>query len=514
MTKRVVVIGKGPTGGAVVEAITNNMLNTLSGISEVIWVDRDEGIDGSAAFGADTKRNPDLISNMTSAVMSITPDKNHFSKWLSEKGLIPADIQAHEFYATRYDFGEYVKEKAEENKKLLRSRRIKVRDIKAEIIRITRRDDGGATVYTPEEKFEADYLVLATGGMASNLFHKIPTSHRILPHPYPFDQLKAIPKHNTVLINGASLTSIDVVSTLETNGHKGRIYVTSRSGTIPSIRPRHDPNFQLKHCSAEKLHAWKQRWNRPLTGDALLCHIEREFIAAGVPIERTNFLNGVSFNKPATIASQLRAELEQTTSLSMRFSVLRAFSDELPEIWKMLTLSERRALIDNILTPFNAAAFPCPPQNGAKFMRWFETGYVRMRGTIGHVMNPEEALIEQSDGIKVTYADGTSHLVDNVINATGLSYDIKSPAASALYRQMLRDKVICSHDFGGAKVHYDTGQVLDENDTPIEGIYIVGPMTRGTHLYTNSVDMNAKMAERAARHICFSDSSNVMIAAE
>jgi len=503
MAKKVVIAGAGPVGQAVLAGFMEMVLDIPGGVSEIIVIDRVPAMGASDAFGQDTKNRAHLICNMHCASMSLNGERTDFTQWLVKRGYLRKGVLAHEYYASRAHYGEYTQHSGQKSKKVLGKRGVKVLEIEATVTKVTRQPTGGAIVTTDNGTFKADFLVLATGGMPSSKFDDIEASPRVFAHAYPFGQLKGIPIGDVVLVVGSSLTFIDVLATLKANGHQGHVYVTSSTGNMPSIRPKHDPDHKLEFATAHQLKAWTKIWDRPLTIDVIISQLERDLLAAGVPQEDVNFLDGVSFKKPLPIAVQLRNQLDKINSFNAAFTVLRAFSDEVPDIWRMLGEDQRRAFSGRFMSALGAAAFPCPPQNGEKLVRWFEEGFVQMIGTIDRDVDMDQSLQVRPDGIKVTYADGTSHVVDRVINATGLSYNTEASSATPLYQQMVCDGVLEAHPFGGVRVNFDTGEAQQEDGTPIKGIYVVGPMTKGVHWYTNSVDRNARSARRAVRHIYF-----------
>ena len=212
-------------------------------------------------------------------------------------------------------------------------------------------------------------------------------------------------------------------------------------------------------------------------------------------------MRDVRFIDQPTLITALARGIDDAARFGRRFTVLSAFCDALPEIWHMLSEAERARFRKHHARAFAAAAFPCPPQNGARMHTWLRSGRVAVRGTIERGEGRACPIRAINGGFEVRYRDGTTNRISHVINATGLSYDLRSQSAPRLFRTLVNSGIVVANGPHGAKVDFDTGKVLDHDDTPREGLYIVGPLTNGVHLVTNSVAKNARAANRAVAAI-------------
>jgi uncharacterized NAD(P)/FAD-binding protein YdhS len=507
--KRTVIVGSGPTGVAVVTAYRLAAYREDPSSLHLTMVDPGGQNCGGPAFGPDNEGVNSLLCNMPASAMSITPDPWDFVEWLILKGHLDAGMRPHRYFAPRHVFGTYLTEHLRKAIELLKRRGVTVEVITASVDALDQRSGQWRLVLSNGNALDANQVILATGGFKSDSYYELNGSARVYQHAWPFEQLSAIPKDASVVIVGTSLTFLDAVKSLDGFGHTGPIFATSGSGILPAVRPDYDPNFKVRYSTPAALQRWCDGWSLPLSVDVVFRALQADLLAVGVPESETYFLRAPRFSDPDSLIRQIQDQLDRARSDDLVFTVLHAFCENLPDIWHMLPVAERVRFGAQFATHFAAVAFPCPPVNGVKMLNWFKTGRVSINGTLDRRAKTAEIFSETPDGIEVRYRNGRSNVVDFVINATGLSYTLTSPMAPDLYRQLVTDKILIPNPFGGAEVEFATGVAIDEHGMQQRGLYVVGPMTRGVHWYTNSVEMNARAATRAVNHIFFGDRSSL-----
>jgi uncharacterized NAD(P)/FAD-binding protein YdhS len=134
---------------------------------------------------------------------------------------------------------------------------------------------------------------------------------------------------------------------------------------------------------------------------------------------------------------------------------------------KLLTFGERRRL---------------DTHNGLVRVEWdAETSSFRLQTQHGGVATTTEA--------------------DWVINATGSEHHI-ARSGNSLLRYMLRDGHLLANLHGGVDVDFDTCAVR-RGSLPYRcpSLFVVGPVTRGVHFYTNSIETTETNAGNMARAV-------------
>ncbi len=95
----------------------------------------------------------------------------------------------------------------------------------------------------------------------------------------------------------------------------------------------------------------------------------------------------------------------------------------------------------------------------------------------------------------VVTARELQHRFDFLVDATESATYLRE-SNDKLLNVLIRRGLITPSAYGGIKVDFATGQVAQNSR-----IYAIGPITRGTHFYTNSIETIAHNARKSAEHI-------------
>lgn len=504
-TKKLTIVGRGPAGSAAIYWFYLNIVKTGDSNWTLVTIDK-EGVGcGGPAFSLTNTCDEDMLCNMPAGTMAITNDPSDFVNWLIDNDRMPPLAVPNAFYASRRDYGQYLSDRTSQWLKLLKKCGVSINVVESEVLDIARIAPEWKIMFSEGAAITSDYLVMATGGFASNALNYLIGADQAIPHAYPFSQLDQIPHDQSVGIIGSSLTFIDAVTKLDSQGHSGRVFVTSSNCVFSTIRPLYDSDHKVHHSSPEQLRAHCLRWGRDLTVDIVLSAFERDCEDAGVPLEDVNFLREQNFRGQKVLINRLQSQLATPCMYSARFSVLSAMANGMPEIWQMLSESEK-ARWKEIERWYAAAAFPCPPSNGKKLKDWLSSGRVIVQGKVTreNKKHPKGPPIKaKKEGFDIRYDHGLTQHVDWIINATGLSYDLTSDTAPGLHKSLSERKILTPNGRLGILVDFDTCSVIDHNNLRQPGLYVVGPLTRGVHYYTNSVSMNSLSAKRAITDIIY-----------
>jgi uncharacterized NAD(P)/FAD-binding protein YdhS len=66
---------------------------------------------------------------------------------------------------------------------------------------------------------------------------------------------------------------------------------------------------------------------------------------------------------------------------------------------------------------------------------------------------------------------------------------------------MLSRGLLKAHHLGGIDVDFRTLQIRGNDNRLVKRVFFVGPLTRGVHFYTNSIETNLANAKRLAYSI-------------
>lgn len=430
----VAIIGGGFTGAATAW----NIARRYTGIQILLFEPRAKL---GAGLAYDTG-DPVHRINVPASRMSIDSNSpNDFADWLEAQDYTAYDPEARardgNLFPRRQAFGDYV------------SARVSpfvdsgvIDHVRARVSALSRDDAGDGWILVAENGVarRADRVVIATS-------HPAPSAPRILSamlegHPRfiadatvpgAFEPIRA---SDSVLVVGNGLTSADAIASLLRRGHSGPIASISRRG----LRSRgHAAAAQTPHGDFT---------TRPIMSARLLTRRIREAIAqAG--------LFGVSWH-----------------------AVIDAARAQGGEIWANLPLVERRRLVRHLRPFWDVHRFRIAPQVEDAL------GTAALRGQLETLAASVAAVSYHAGRIRIALkhvrSGGTMiRDFDSVIITTG-------PAHNAViddqpYLRQLSDEGLANLDPVRLGLLCDRhSRLLDREGWPVPGLYVAGPLARGT----------------------------------
>jgi uncharacterized NAD(P)/FAD-binding protein YdhS len=195
------------------------------------------------------------------------------------------------------------------------------------------------------ERLSAGIVVVATGNEPPATLPQFQApleSHpAYVADPWAGDALERIRPDEGVLLIGSALTAADVVASLLSNGHTGRIDSVSRTGLLPARRPRPDAGRPVLTGAALSSMAWDR-------------------------ISRTNTLfveKHGQLDRVTRICRALRADIADAEKQSLLwqepFDDLR---DSVRAVWPRLGNEEKRRFLRHLRRWYDAHRFRLPPQ--------------------------------------------------------------------------------------------------------------------------------------------------------
>lgn len=378
--------------------------------------------------------------NVPAARMSIDPEQpDDFANWLAETGYAATDADAStpdgNLFPRRKAFGDYV------------GARLApfvdsggVRHVKARVTSLTRADDGWVLTSDDGAIHRADRVIIATS-------HPAPTAPRLLAamlegHPRFIpdatlpNALAPIRPSDTVLVVGNGLTSADVIASLINRGHRGQITSISRRG----LRSR-------GHAAAPQA-PFGDFTTRPIRSARLLTRRIREAI-------RQADIFGVSWH-----------------------AVLDAARGQGRTVWGNLPVAERLRLVRHLRPFWDVHRFRIAPQVEAALIEATERGQLETIAASIAAVSYNAGKIRAA--LKRAHSAGTTiRDFDAVIVTTG-------PAHNAIFDSQeyltgLADAGLALADPVRLGLWCDEhSRVLDREGWPAPGLYVAGPLARGT----------------------------------
>jgi uncharacterized NAD(P)/FAD-binding protein YdhS len=428
------IIGGGFTGGALAFHLASNPAVDTARI--VIFEPRQKL---GAGLAYDTS-DPVHRINVPATRMSIDPERpEHFSEWIEKTGAVSGDIgvvaRDGQLFPSRQVFGNYVNSHV---MPFVDSGRIEHR---RERVSAVRKDDKRWVVESEDGgELAVDLLVIATSHpspAAPNALVSILEGHpRFIADATVPNALSAIRTNDGVLVVGNGLTSADVIASLVENSHRGKITAISRRG----LRSR-------GHAAAPQ-EAYGDFTSRPIRSARLLTRRIRETI-------REAAIFDVSWH-----------------------AVIDAVRGQGRVIWQNLPVAERKKIVRHLRPFWDVHRFRIAPQVEQAIIDATQRGQLETLSASIAVVSYHDSRIRTA----LKLAKGRGTLIrdfDAVVVTTGPAHG--GILHSQPFLELLADEGVITSDPARLGIACDeNSQAIDKSGLAVPGLFIAGPLARGT----------------------------------
>lgn len=461
----VAIVGGGFTGGAVAWHLASHLPAEAARI--VVFEPRQKLGAGLAYDTAD----PVHRINVPAVKMTIDPAfPDHFVDWVEATDAVAGDPDARaadgQLYPRRQVFGSYVNAQIQP---FVDKGRIEHRH--GLVSAIERTNEGWRITADGGDALDADIVVIATSHpspAAPKMLASILEGHpRFVPDPTVPNALKSIRESDSVLVVGNGLTSADVIASLTADGHKGPITAISRRG----LRSRGHP-LKIQEQHGDFI-------TRPILSARLLTRRIREAIRQAAVFD-------VSWH---AVLDAVRAQ---------------AFT-----IWRNLPVAERRRVVRHLRPFWDVHRFRIAPQVENAIDAAVLTGRLEILAASVAAVSYHEGRIRAA--LRLGHGRGTRvRDFDAVVVTTGPAHGGILDSQPFLSR--LASEGLIHADPARLGIACDEGsRALDQADRPVEGLYIAGPLARGTFGELMGLPQVSEHAKAVAGHIMTSvEAANVV----
>ncbi len=390
-----------------------------------------------AAYG--TAHGEHLLNTRAEAMSLFPDDPDHFVRWLGGRA------QPSEFVARRL-YGEYVAQNA--TRALERARFTLVADRAA---RIYRAQDGRFVVESGSgTRFRASAIVLATGNLPPNdgfLPREIRLHPGYVADPWRFDY-RRVGGH--VLVVGSGLTALDALSALESCGHRGSVHVVSRRGRFPEAHADVAPYDVIPALDTRDARALLRSFRRH-------------------------------------VADATRRGFDWR-------SVVDAVRPEGEAIWRRLPPSEQRRFERHLRGLWERRRHRAPQQVDAVRQRYAASRRLFVySGTVAGM---------RSGVVTLALRDGSTAQLnaDWIVNCTGLARGSAFARDPLLGEMLAAGSISVASSNMGLRVTNELA-AIGESGATTQGLWIVGPLVRGSRFEATAVPELRVMAEQAAGEV-------------
>lgn len=457
---RIGIIGGGPAGTAAAIALAS-MAKTKESEVDLTMIER-RPHNGGRSFSKD---DPTLTLNTSAGVTSVEPDDpDGFVRFLRRyRSAHPAE------FAPRPEAADYLRHTLGN----VDEHYSRIRHVRATASGAGSTSDTSVSVRVPGRRLDFDALVVATGAP----FRRLPVDEASCRprSPYQLRSDDAPAPDATVVIVGSSLSAIDASVSLHAAGHRGPIFLLSRSGRLPAVRRSllHDPagrdlEADVAHRSATRETSELSQIRGALT-DRVGGHA-RSALRGGTGLDGTDEF--------------LRAHDESETGVTSWERLMMSTIDVLNRSWPTAGDRERSTFRRGFGAELNRFISAMSLDNARVVRSMVASGQLRLlAGSLDHRGVPRDR-----DGSEVTIGPEDRFIV----NATGLAPPIDDPFVASL----TRDQVVSVNDRGGVRADLRTGRAHARHP-----IYALGPVTRGNIYTTNFLYSSVRSAQVVARAV-------------
>lgn len=489
MEIRISVIGGGASCIAFIDTLTDCYLESAQDPLKLTIVEKNSTFGPGNAYRSDIQSN--LLNTKAGYITAFKDKSGDFFRWLHENKLLwqplyPGLEVGEDSYAPRSLFGMYMEDSF--SSAIFRAERnnIQVELVAAEasgLVRDTER--GQLKVKTScDQRLLSDIVVLACGTL-SNAQGITSGKQTIHSDPYPTDSLvQKIGLDDDVSIIGARLSAIDTVIGLVERGHRGQIFMHSRSGFFPSVRGTQEryknhyltDEYIQAHCPEVTLATLTGLFHKEMERYRSLHEDAGEDIQFPIP-EIEDF--GVFLDE----------EIERSGQARGWQAVLYDTNKILHKVWNWLPEHEKSFFMRELLPAAMSLRVSIPRENAQKMRKYLESGQL-------HFIPGSTKIESTPDGRHNVVCKDKERLVDAIVYATGSPRKIEA-SNSTLIKSMVDNGYATRHPFGGIDVKADDYAILN-SDGHQSDLYAIGEITNGRFLFTSAMDIIVTHAHNCA----------------
>lgn len=373
------------------------------------------------------------LLNVRAADMGLKPDApGDFADWLELSG------SNRDTFLPRSLYGDYLYQRMQD---VLARAPFAIECIRATAQSLTPTGAGFRIALDEDRRLHADRAVLALGSLPPQplpgLAAALRRNNAYVEDPWSPNALDSLSPEAEVLIVGTGLTCFDLLQTLHSRGHRGRVRAISRHGQLP----------------------------QPQT------------LRRAAPVALSEALQA-QIHQP-DLRSLLRALREACTQASDWRPVLDALRPHLTRLWRGLGQSERARFMRHLRSYWEVHRHRIPLQSHALLQEWQRSGWLTVEAARLETAELKSGRVHarlRARGANVSQ----QHVCDVLIRATGLDTDVAN-TPEPLVRQLHDDGWLSADPLGlGFKCDGGFG-LLNRLNRRAEGLYALGPLLRGEY---------------------------------
>jgi uncharacterized NAD(P)/FAD-binding protein YdhS len=442
---------------------------------------------------------------MRAATVSIDPaDPEQFANWLQKhlSDLLESDIE----YPPRFYFGRYISHELAKAIETAESTGLRIEHWRTRAVDIM--SVGNCFQVTAETGETQSFatLILAVGESQYGALGHYEREQNFVASPWATRQIEDMPSKARVAIAGSSLSAVDVCVQLLAQKHQGSITCLSRTRGLPKVQGKH-----LTYVPSIIDDRWMQRATR--RGAAMLS-LRQILVAVKAELDNCmleRYEPGATDPREWFCPKGRRLRRQRAENDVFRQSVLSAaetgtpwyyaldsLSPIVPRIWNCLDKADQLHFLRAHRAQWNEYRHSMPMVNALQLIPATTSGQIVVQSRLRDV-RPVTSGPSRSWNI-VAGSRGSEQSWDFLIDATGGRISIACQR-DPLLAACLRRGLLTLDRREGIQVDFGTCRAIDACGDSNDNLYFVGPMTFGTHFYTNSFEINRDNAFKVAQHV-------------
>lgn len=436
----------------------------------------------------------DHILNMQAATMSLFPDDpDHFVKWLRQY-VKPAMQNLEREYVSRYHYATYLRHCLTESIRQAQKFDLRVVTEQCEVTDCYL-NDGRVVLDATTRLPDFSHVVLCVGDLPATTYREFRGHSRYFSSPWDGVIYHGLSNQARVGVLGTSLTAVDTLISLDVANHAGPLFCFSRSRFLPKVQPATLTPYRPRFVTAKKLYEITKENRRKISLSEVLGLFRAELeYGLDASIDWPVILG----RHPLTQLSVLQQDIRRAQAGETRwYEVLDATAELAPYLWDSMQHAAKMDFMARFFSTWTMFRHPMPLVNGCRIERLLHRGQLQV------ISNVKSVLANYRGGFDVNYhtcGGMCKQSVDYLINATGTGFHAWL-LDSTLIHNMLSRGLLTAHPLGGIDVDFDTLQIRGNDNRLVEQVFFVGPLTRGVHFYTNSIETNLANTKRLASSI-------------
>jgi uncharacterized NAD(P)/FAD-binding protein YdhS/quercetin dioxygenase-like cupin family protein len=408
----------------------------------ITMIERGPWLGRGIAYGVDSAV---FRLNVPASRMSIDPAApNDFVEWAG------AQEDPHAFLS-RARYGEYVTARLAN---AIRGGKGKLRLLRSDVVAA----DEGSVTLEDGTVMKAESIILATGLAPRLAPQQLAADARVI-DAWDECAIATLPPDGNILVLGAGLTAIDVISLLHMRRFAGKITILSRRGLLP-----------CSHLSPY-VHA------HPLSADAI----------AEAPRSLRPLVQWMRNSVDQAVA---RGEPWQLAIDSLR--------PHLSTLWKRLTPEDRTRFLRSFRPYWEVLRHRAPADALAVLERWREAG--RLEVIAGKVASCQADKSGLEVDMRIRGGGARRVRFDAIVRCIGPALE-RAENDSPLMSALLGNGVALGDPTGLGFVTDDRGRVVRPDGRPLETMFAIGALRRPTEWESTAVPDISKQAAAVAKHL-------------